>query len=106
MSNNVPDVFVVASSADGGKLAAVANGGGIYVSQSTPTPLLNVVRSGTNLVLSWIVPSKSFVLQHNSDLTTTNWMDVTNTPTLNLTNLQNEVVLSATSGSRFYRLKH
>jgi hypothetical protein len=34
------------------------------------------------------VPSRSFELQENSVLTTTTWLDVTNPPTLNLTNLQ------------------
>jgi len=95
----------VASSADGSKLVAVANGGGIWTSQSTPVPLLSITPSGTNLVLSWIVPSMDFLLQQNSDLTTTNWMEVTNTPTLNLTNLQNQVTLSSPVGNRFYRLK-
>src|SRR5262249_44888770 len=33
-SNNVPDAFAVASSADGGKLVAVVNGGGIWTYQS------------------------------------------------------------------------
>lgn len=33
-------------------------------------------------------PSMDFALQQNSELTTTNWADVTNTATLNLTSLQ------------------
>jgi len=45
------------------------------------------------------------VLQQNLDLTTTNWTDVTNPPALNLTSLQDEVVLSPTNSSGFYRLK-
>jgi len=53
----------------------------------------------------WIVPSTNFVLQQNLDLTTTNWTDVTNPPALNLTNLQNEVILTPTNNSAFYRLK-
>ena len=45
-------------------------------------------------------------LQQNSDLTMTNWTDVTTTPTLNLTNLQNEMMVSSPSiGNSFYRLK-
>ena len=61
--------------------------------------------SNNNLVLSWIVPTTNFVLQQNLDLTTTNWTNVTNAPVLNLTNLQDEVVLSPTNDSGFYRLK-
>lgn len=87
---------------------AVVNGsgGGIYVSESIPMAVLSVVPAGINLVLSWVIPSVEFVLQENSDLNTSNWMDVTNTAMLNLTNLQYQVLLSPPSGDRFYRLKH
>ena len=48
----------------------------------------------------------NFVLQQNSDLCTSNWTDLTNnTPTLNLTNLQNQVALPLPAGNAFYRLK-
>ena len=47
-----------------------------------------------------------FTLQQNSDLSTTNWMDVPPPPVLNLTNLQNQVIVSPTNGNTFYRLKH
>jgi photosystem II stability/assembly factor-like uncharacterized protein len=112
-SNNVPQEswWAVASSADGGKLVAASGFndinllGSIYTSQTTPTPQLNLAPSGSNLNVSWIIPSTNFVLQQNLDLTTTNWTDVTNTPALNLTTLQDEVILSPTNGSGFYRLK-
>jgi len=104
----------VASSADGSKLVAVLGAGvsggfetilpgGIYIFYSTPVPQLNLAPSGGNLTVSWIVPSTNFVLQQSLDLST--WMDTTNTPALNLTNLQNEVVLSPTNSSGFYRLE-
>jgi hypothetical protein len=64
---------------------------------------LTLVPSGSNLNVSWIIPSTNFVLQQSSDLAS--WTDVTNPPVLNLTNLQNEVVLSPTGSSGFYRLK-
>jgi photosystem II stability/assembly factor-like uncharacterized protein len=106
-SNGSPSTnwTAVASSADGNKLVAVVNGGGIYTSQSMPLPLINITPTNANLALSWIIPSTNFVLQQNLDLTTTNWTDVTNPPTLNFTNLQNEVTLSMTAGNGFYRLK-
>lgn len=108
--NSFPDpsavLWSVASSADGGKLAAgVGFGGGIYTCQTTPAPVLNIIPASSNLAFSWVVPSTDFVLQQNSDLTTTNWTDVTNTPTLNLTNLQNQVILSPSGSNAFYRLK-
>jgi hypothetical protein len=96
----------VASSADGGKLVAVVRGGGIWTCQSPPAPKLNLTRPGSNVIISWIVPSMNFALQENSDLNTTNWMAVTSAPALNLTNLQYQVLEPLSVGSRFYRLKH
>lgn len=106
-SNNAPITywFSVASSADGCKLFA-SGSGGLYTWQTTPHPVLSVRPSGTNLVLSWIIPSQPFVLQENADLTTTNWTDVAGAPVLNLTNLQNQVTLPLPAANRFYRLKH
>lgn len=71
----------------------------------TTTTVLTVTLASTNtLVLSWPSPSTGFVLQQNLDVGTTNWVDVTNTPVLNSTNLQNEVVLPLTDNHVFYRL--
>jgi hypothetical protein len=96
----------IASSADGGQVVAVVYGGGIYTSRTAPAPLLRLMPSGGNAFLSWIIPSLDFTLQQNSDLTTTNWTDVPTPPVLNLTNLQNQVMVSPTNGHTFYRLKH
>ena len=108
MSNSAPvqNWTSVASSSDGGKLVASAgsfNGGGIWTLQTTPAPQINITPTNGNLTLSWIVPSTNFVMQQSSDLSS--WTDMTNTPVLNLANLQNEVVVSPTNGSGFYRLK-
>jgi hypothetical protein len=119
ISNSFPNpsagLWSVASSADGGKLAAGAYfdyvggggfvGGGIYTCQNTLAPVLNITPASNNLALSWVVPSTDFVVQQNSDLCTANWTDMTNTPVLNLTNLQNQVVLPLPAGNAFYRLK-
>jgi hypothetical protein len=105
-TNNAPNQTwqSVISSADGGKLvAAVGYGGGIYTSQTTPSPRLNLTPATTNLTLAWTVPSTNFVMQQSADLTS--WTDATNPPILNLTNLQNEVTLPMPAGSGFYRLK-
>jgi len=56
-----------------------------------------------SLKLSWLVPSTNFVMQQSPDLQ--NWADMTNQPVLNLTNLQNEVILSPPGSNVFYRLK-
>ena len=103
----------IASSADGTKLAAAVAGnfyvpnagGGIWTSQITPSPIVNLSPTNNNLALSWLIPSTNFILQQNSDLTTTNWSAVTNAPVLNLTNLQNQVTLPAPASNAFFRLK-
>ena len=96
----------VACSADGNKLMAALNGQGIYTAHSTPTPVLGIAPSGTKALLSWTIPSMDFTLQQNSDLSSTNWTDVPTRPILNLTNLQNQVIVAPTNGNTFYRLKH
>jgi photosystem II stability/assembly factor-like uncharacterized protein len=95
----------VASSADGSKLVAAVYGGGIYTSQTTPVPVLNLTPLGNQLAFSWIIPSTDFVLQQSSDLAAMNWTVVTNTPALNPANLQNQVALPLPAGNVFYRLK-
>jgi hypothetical protein len=108
-SNNVANAYwlSVASSADGNKLMAGSWGiggyiGGVFISQVNTSPQLNLIPSLGNLTLGWTVSSTNFVLQQSSDLSS--WTDLTNTPVLNLTNLQNEVILSPTNSSSFYRL--
>jgi hypothetical protein len=95
----------VGSSADGGKLVAVVQEGGIYTSQTTVMPLLHIARSTSNVTLSWIIPSTTFLLQQNADLGTTNWVTVSNVPVLNLTSMQLEVMVPMSSGNNFYRLR-
>jgi hypothetical protein len=106
VTNNAPSGWYgVASSADGCKLVAANRFFmGIWVGQTTPSPQLNLQPTNGELALSWIVPSTNFVLQQNLDLTTTNWVTLTNAPTLNLTNLHNETTLSPSGGSGFFRL--
>jgi photosystem II stability/assembly factor-like uncharacterized protein len=107
----VADWGAVASSADGRKIFAATygytandNAGGIYILQTIPSPPLKSTLVGTNLIISWPVPSTNFVLQQNMDLTTSDWLTMTNTPLLNLTNLQYEIGLLPTNGAAFYRL--
>lgn len=107
-SNNVPAVGLgwacVACSADGNKLMAGSFYGGIWDCQITSAPSLHITSCGTACAVSWMVPSTDFLLQQNSDLGTTNWAALNNTPTLNFTNLQNQVILAAPADSSFYRL--
>jgi hypothetical protein len=71
---------------------------------SLPPAALAVALSCTNLILSWPSPPGGFVLQQNSDLTTTNWLTVTNVPTI--TNFQNQIILLPNAGNEFYRLEY
>jgi photosystem II stability/assembly factor-like uncharacterized protein len=113
VSTNSGTTWAQASApADGTRLIAAAgkawnvptSHGGVYTAQSTPKPQLGIVSSGDNVVLSWLVPSMNFGLRQNSDLSTANWSNVNNPPMLNLTTLQNEVVLPLPASNAFYRL--
>ena len=111
ISNSIPGSwFCVASSADGSELAAanLDNGDfsqtGLWIGRRTPSPKLNVAAANTNLTLSWIVSSTNFVLQQNLDLSSANWTTISNLPSLNLSNLQDQVTLTPSNGNGFFRL--
>ena len=107
ISNSAPNLNwnSVCSSADGSRLFAMVNGGGIYTWQATPRPVLSVESSPNGILVSWLVPSMAFALQGSSDLSAGNWVEITDPkPTLNYTNLHYEVALRAAPGNRFYRL--
>ncbi|HTR42933.1 MAG TPA: hypothetical protein VMH87_15065 [Pseudomonadales bacterium] len=97
----------ICSSADGNRLFAVGAGlTGIWTCPLNTSANLKIKRTTfTNVMVSWGVPSTNLVLQQNLDLTTAQWSNVTNQPVLNLTNLQNQVMLPLPPGSAFYRLK-
>ena len=94
----------VASSADGGKLTAAINGGGIYTLQTLPPLRLRAVAANGGIGLSWLVPSTNYFLRQISNLNASAWTTVAGQPALNLTNLQNEVTLPTAAGGGFFRL--
>ena len=101
----------VASSTDGSNIVAVS-ANHLYTmrfptppSPPPPSPKLNIGLSVGSFDVSWIVPSTSFALQQNSDLSGTNWTDVPTAPSLNFTNLHYEVTVWQTNGQGFYRLR-
>ncbi len=102
--------YAIACSADGHKVIAASMNIGddylglVYTRQITPTPTLNVTRTGNDLLLSWTAPSTPLVLQETSNLITGAWAAVSATPTLNYNSLRYQVRLSTPSGNRFYRL--
>ena len=95
----------VASSADGAQLAAAVYGGGIYTSQTTARPQLNMTCSGGKVSLSWTAAAANFVLQQKADLAEVSWTTLTNKPILNFTNLQYQMTVSPSSADAFFRLK-
>jgi hypothetical protein len=105
------DWSAVASSADGSNIVAVGHNAICLLRSPAPapplppSPQLAVGLSGTTLGLSWLVPSTRFVLQQNSDLSSTNWVEVPTLPTLDLTNLHQRLTLTPSLGSSFFRLK-
>jgi hypothetical protein len=56
-------------------------------------------------VISWTIPSTSFELQENSELTGTNCTQVGTALSVNFTNLHNQVTVPITGNSAFYRLQ-
>jgi hypothetical protein len=69
-----------------------------------PSPVLSIGMSSATPAVSWLVPSTSFALQQRSDLSSSNWADVTNRPALNFVNLHQELTLGHLK-QVFYRLK-
>jgi hypothetical protein len=102
----------VAVSGNGSNIVAASSIGPIYVlgapvsaSPLPSSPRINIVPSTTGLKISWLVPSSKFTLQQASDLSNENWTTVSQAPSLNLTNLHYEMVVSSPASNRFYRLK-
>lgn len=74
--------------------------GGVLV--TNPNPSLNITPSGGDFVISWPSSAANFVLQQNSDLTTTNWL--TNSLTISNDGTNNNVSIIPGGGSFFFRL--
>ena len=106
-SNSAPALAwqAVASSADGNVLFAAATNGGIWMRRTGAAPRLGITRTGNGLRASWLVPSAALKLQQTALLTPAVWSDVTNTPTLNTSNLNSELLLSTPGDNTFYRLR-
>ena len=81
-------------------VASVKDGNTLVVTESAP--ILSIGSANGSAVISW-TSQGTFVLQQNSDLTTTNWTDVSIVPIL--TNGLNQVIVSPVIGNQFYRLR-
>jgi hypothetical protein len=75
----------------------------ISVVQTPGGPLLAIYPTRTNAVfLAWPSPSTGYSLQQNGDVNTTNWVGIAQIPMDNGT--VKSIVVSPSSGRRFYRL--
>jgi hypothetical protein len=85
--------------------------GGSYVSASETYALafeffslpLNIVKSGTNIVLKWPIYPTGFILESTTNLISPILWN-TNNPAPGVTNNQNYVVLNVTNRNQFFRL--
>jgi hypothetical protein len=66
-------------------------------------PVLNVALASNDMLITWSATYPGLVLQENDDLTTTNWMTITN-PIVQVGG-QNQVLISSPIGNDFYRLE-
>jgi hypothetical protein len=109
ITNSVPNAsagWLVASSADGGNLAAAnLNSRSMYFSGTFQPPVIRLDYGSGVSKLSWVVPSMNFVLEQTGDFDPAIWSPITTLPYLNLSNLHHEITLPATGGNRFFRLR-
>ena len=88
--------YAVGSASDGSRL--VMTGGA-----SQLMPALAIRHSGGGMVVAWPATFTGYVLQANTDLSSTNWVDVTDP--VRTAGDENQVLVSSTSANGFYRLK-
>jgi hypothetical protein len=110
--DNVQHVFVPRLAAGRYDLQVWKAGGNSIVSASEPYALawsfvsetLAAAKSGTNLVLSWPVYPDGFHVEATASLTTPNWSS-NNIPPAVFINHQHVLMIGATNGPQFFRLR-
>ena len=87
----------------GGSFSLVGGFWSLFAVQSTGAPLLTIRLTMTNTALvSWPSPSVAFILQQNSNLTTTNW--TTAPQSVNDNGRDKFIIVNPSAVNRFYRL--
>jgi len=93
------------ASMSGGSYSLTGGFWSILAAVQTPgSPLLSIVRSGTQAVVSWNGPATGFVLQQSSSLLSTSWTNSTATLTTNSGTGIISVTVPAASGYQYFRL--
>jgi hypothetical protein len=72
--------------------------------QTPGAPLLSIVRSGADAIISWLAPASGFVLQQSQALTNGTWTAASGAMTTNDGIIS--VTVPVTSGYQFYRLSY
>jgi hypothetical protein len=103
-ANSTIGEHVAGGSLAGGAYSLASGFWALYEVATPGTPLLTIQVSQNNaVVLAWPASSTSWTLQQNTDLVSGTWISLTNG--VNSVSGQNQVILPAPSGNRFYRLK-
>jgi hypothetical protein len=75
----------------------------LFAVQTPDAPLLSIQRlSANSVLLSWPSPSTGFVLEQNSNLSSTNWTHVPEAVSDN--GATRSVTVNSIAGNRWYRL--
>jgi large repetitive protein len=84
-------------------IRSVLGAAATVVSTTAVRPNLQLTRSGSNNIVRWPAWAIEYQLQSNTNLSTTNWIAVTNLPALN--GYDQAVTNSSTARTLFFRLK-
>jgi hypothetical protein len=91
------------ASMSGGAYAITGGFWSIIAAVQTPgAPILNVMRSGTQAIISWSASSPGFVLEQSSTLLPNSWS--TNSATVTTNSGVISVTVPAASGYQYFRL--
>jgi len=85
-------------------MAVMGTQQGVWIGRLTPSPQLNIQSQSPDVAISWLIPSTNFVLQQTVDFANPIWTPVSTSPTLNFTNLNQEITLPANGSNLFFRL--
>jgi hypothetical protein len=89
----------------GGNYSVVGGFWSLYAVQTPGAPALRIFLTGTNTaIVAWPAPSTGWTLQSNTNLVSTNWVNVTNA--IAVVASENQVTIAPPAGNRFFRLKN
>jgi hypothetical protein len=96
---------IAGSALTGGSDAVTTGFWSLFAVQTPGAPVLSITLTATKTAMVyWPSPSASYILEVNTDLTTTNWVASSDTVTDNGT--IRFIIVNPPSGHRYYRLQH